>query len=443
MPMALVPTGRFDEESTQITDSGNEIGLRILLLDRDDPHAQLILGVLRSASFSTDFVTNQAQLIARLQQGYYNLLIMNPAVCDVPIDQLIAGLRQQSVGTEILVLAEASDLDGAVAAGRAGAVDCLQRPVQVSRLLDVVKEVLHRGLNVGNLQEITPPPGYRILKTIATGDVSTVVLVLCEGDRKYYAMKVLIVGESAGGADLAEVKRFFREAKVLASIDHPNVVKLVEYGFSEENIPFIVMEYVEGKPLDDCIYDDRFDFLRRILVAEQIAKALAVVHERGVLHRDIRPCNVLVTPRFTAKLADFGLAGIADSTLTMAREILGGPSAYLSPEAWDSPAAVDERSDIFSLGVLYYELFTRRRPFFGKTPVQLHEAICQERPQAPRKLNSEITPALEDILAGMLAKDPAQRYSRAADVVEALQGCQGASVGRLLGLFRPGKAVWQ
>jgi eukaryotic-like serine/threonine-protein kinase len=273
-----------------------------------------------------------------------------------------------------------------------------------------------------------------------------VVLVTRMGESRYYAMKVLVSGESAGGADLAQVKRFFREAKILASIDHPNVVKLVEYGFSEKNIPFIIMEYVDGKSLDEHIRDPQFDFLRRLIVLEQVTKALAVVHERGVLHRDIRPGNVLVTPQFTAKLADFGLAGLADSTLTMARELLGGPSTYLPPEAWDDPKRFDERSDLFSLGVLAYELFTRRLPFTGKTPVQLREAIAHGRPEAPHKLNPEVGPELEDILAKLLAKDPAERWPRAGDVADALRQCHERRSGagwQILGAFRSGKSVWQ
>lgn len=441
--MAVVSTAKFNELSTQITDSGNEIGLRILLLERNDQHAQLMLTALRSASFATEFISTQADLMIRLQQGYYHLLIVNPAVTEISADALIVGLRQQGLATEVLVIAEATDTALAVAAVRAGAIDYLSRPVNLVRLLEVVKTVLSRGLGPGNLQEITPPPGYRIFKTIATGDASTVLLVVREKDRQNYAMKVLVRVESVGGADLGQVKRFFREAKILASIDHPNVVKLIEYGFSEEGIPFIIMEYVEGKPLTEHLRDDQFDFLRRLIVAEQLAKALAVVHERGVLHRDIRPCNVLVTPRYVAKLADFGLAGIADSTLTMAREILG-ISAYLAPEAWRDPAAVDERSDLFSLGVLYYELFTRRRPFSGGNPVQLREAICTGRPPAPRKVNPEISTPLEDLLARMLAKEPGQRPAQAAEVIAALLTChETGGVGRLLGLFRPGKSVWQ
>lgn len=439
--MPGMKAARFDELATQIADSGNEPGLKVMVLDRDDAQRGLMVRALASESYATEVVADVPALGERLHQEYCHLVIVNLGCVGAVAESLIRGIRAQSPGTAVLALTEDGDVATPVAAIRAGAFDCLRRPVPLAALAEAVKGALHRGLGLGNLQEITPPEGYRILRTIAAGDVSTVLLVAHREAHREHAMKVLI----SGGNNLAEVRRFFREAKILASIDHPHVVRIHEYGFSAENIPYIIMEYVVGKPLTDLIRDDGFDLMRRVIVLEQVAKALATVHGRGVLHRDIRPCNVLVTPGYTAKLADFGLAGIADSTLTMAREVLGAP-AYLSPEAWDSLDAADERSDIFSLGILGYELLTRRRPFSGKTPAQLRDAIRGERPPAPRTINAAIEPAVEDILARMLAKDPARRWQRADEVVEALRLSHERRPGlatRVMRALHSTPATWQ
>ncbi|OGV56402.1 MAG: hypothetical protein A2X49_07770 [Lentisphaerae bacterium GWF2_52_8] len=180
------------------------------------------------------------------------------------------------------------------------------------------------------------------------------------------------------------------------------------------------MEYVPGRPLTDYIKkNESLSIDQKLYIIAQVASALAVVHKFGVLHRDVKPSNILVTESIQAKLSDFGIARISDSSLTMTHEVLGSP-AYMTPESFDSRRPIDNRSDIFSLGILSYELITGTKPFQGETVGEMMAAIQHSRPKEPRKILPSISPAVQDILGNMLQKQPEDRYQSAAKVVHAI-----------------------
>jgi serine/threonine-protein kinase len=182
----------------------------------------------------------------------------------------------------------------------------------------------------------------------------------------------------------------------------------------------------------------------------KVASALEYVHSYGIMHRDIKPDNILIDGGPSPKLTDFGISRIADSSLTMTDEVMGSPK-YMAPESFDSSKAVSERSDIFSLGVVGYELLTGALPFEGDNIYQLAQNISDDAPLRPMKINPEIPDWAENMLARMLAKKPADRFPSASDVANYLRrhlhstsaSANMAITSRVLRSVLHSKRVWR
>jgi serine/threonine-protein kinase len=186
-----------------------------------------------------------------------------------------------------------------------------------------------------------------------------------------------------------------------------------------DEIPYFLMEYVPGRTLADYIASGVLSFSTRISLLRQVAEALDAVHRHRVLHRDLKPHNVMVTDEFIAKLMDFGVAHIAGSSLTLVGSLIGSP-AYMAPENFRSQA-IDERSDVFSLGVLAYELLTGEKPFKGENLSQVGYAIVEAKPIDPCLLRPELSRHMGDTILRMLAKAPEERFPTATAVTQALE----------------------
>jgi serine/threonine-protein kinase len=227
------------------------------------------------------------------------------------------------------------------------------------------------------------------------------------------------------------------------------VVKVYDSDFQQEtDMPYILMEYIQGKSLIDCIKENLFSLEQKLFIVKQIAAALAIVHKFGVLHRDVKPSNILVTENHTVKLTDFGIAKVSDSSLTMTHEVLGSP-AYMPPETFTANKLIDTRSDIFSLGILFYELVTGVKPFHGETVTEMMNAIQNARPVEPLKIVPDLPEDIQKIMGKMLRKNPEKRFQGAGEIVEALEALSSGlpkvtdynSRGFLKNLFMPQK-IW-
>jgi serine/threonine protein kinase len=212
--------------------------------------------------------------------------------------------------------------------------------------------------------------------------------------------------------------RFEDEARVAARLSDPNVVAIYDTG-EHAGRPFIVMELLPGRSLDDDLGGGPMSEERAVVVVGQVLGALRAAHDRGVIHRDIRPANVLLTESGDAKVADFGIAKAAASTgLTATGIVLGTPS-YLAPECVVGGAATIE-SDLYAVGVILYQALAGRAPFVADTPLGVCHAVCNEEPPPLRDLRADVSESLIAVVSRAMAKDPGNRYHSANEMLRGL-----------------------
>jgi len=211
------------------------------------------------------------------------------------------------------------------------------------------------------------------------------------------------------------VQRFRREAQAAASIGHPHIVSVFDTG-SDGGVHYIVMEYVEGRTLAEFLAGGgRILPDRAIDIAMDVCQALEAAHARGVIHRDIKPGNIMLNERGDVKVTDFGIARMTTTADTIAQTAaVLGTASYLSPEqAQGQP--VDGRSDIYSLGCVLYEMVTGRPPFLGDSPVTVASKHVLEQPASPSKVNRDVSSDLDSVILRALSKNPANRYQSAEE----------------------------
>ena len=223
-------------------------------------------------------------------------------------------------------------------------------------------------------------------------------------------------------------KRFYQEAKAAGSLNHPNIVTIHDVGKSGDLV-FMAMEYIEGVELRTLIGEGKpLRVAQALSIGAQVAEGLAFAHQRGVVHRDIKPANIMVVANGPVKITDFGIARMRGSgDLTQTGMLLGSPK-YMSPEQVIGKRA-DQRSDIFSLGVILYEMLCGVAPFNGENVTALMYQIVNSVPPPPSSVNNGVPEMLDFIVAKMLAKPLEERYQDAADVARDLRECERQVVG--------------
>ena len=258
---------------------------------------------------------------------------------------------------------------------------------------------------------------YELLEVIGRGGMGVVYRAHDRVLERTVAVKVL-------QAELAEtrtlVERFEREARAAAKLSDPNVVPVFDTG-RDPSDRYIVMEHVTGVSLAELLRErGALPVSRAIEIAAQIASALAAAHAAGIVHRDVKPGNVMIDRAGAAKVLDFGIARArADDALTRATVVLGS-APYMSPEV-ALGATADERSDIYSLGCVLYEMLTGRPPFIGDLPAAVMNQQVSATPVPPRELVPTLPPALDALVVEMLAKRPEDRPQQAAALAQALR----------------------
>src|SRR5256714_1187074 len=265
---------------------------------------------------------------------------------------------------------------------------------------------------------------YRIVRKLGTGGMANVYLAEDEVLGRRVAIKIL---NDRHAGDDQFVERFRREAKNAASLSHPNIVSIYDRGEAEGTY-YIAMEYLDGRSLKELIVargpapvNVSIDYARQILAAIRFA------HRHGIVHRDIKPHNVLVDAEGRLKVTDFGIARAGASQMTEAGSIIG-TAQYLSPEQARG-APVDQTSDLYSVGVVLYELLTGVVPFSGDTPVEIAMKHLSSPPEPPSLKRAEIPRELDLVILRALAKDPADRYQSAEEMdADLARVARGAAV---------------
>ena len=262
-----------------------------------------------------------------------------------------------------------------------------------------------------------------ILEPLGQGGMGEVFAAEDTRLHRKVAIKVL---STLMASDPERRQRFEREAHAIAALNHPNIVTI--YAVEEaDGVPFLVMELVEGKPLNDLIPAGGLPLDALLRIAVSISDAIAAAHLRGITHRDLKPGNIMVAPDGRVKVLDFGLAKVreaeldADDVTRMPTGDLTGEGriigtvAYMSPEQAEGKP-VDPRSDIFSLGVMLHEMSSGERPFKGDTNVSVLSSILKDTPASITDLNPRLPMGLAKIIRRSLSKDPSRRYQTATDL---------------------------
>ena len=256
---------------------------------------------------------------------------------------------------------------------------------------------------------------YQINGFIGEGGMSRVWRALDQNTGKNVAVKVL---REEYSEDESFIRRFDREAQAASRMSHPNIVNLLDVGVEEDGTRYLVMEYVQGKTLKRFIQES--GALRPEIAAQIIIRVLAALqhaHQNGVVHRDIKPQNILIDKEGTVKVADFGIARMANAqTVSQTDESVMGSVYYFSPEQARG-AAVDARSDIYSVGVVFYEMLTGKVPFTGDTPVAIAMQHLQTPPIPPAEVNPSVSSALDFVVLHAMEKKPRRRYQSAEEML--------------------------
>ncbi len=262
---------------------------------------------------------------------------------------------------------------------------------------------------------------YDIVRVIGRGGMGVVFLGRDRALDRLVAIKLLTPGMAATAAAR---RRFGREAKAAAAVAHEHVVTIHAVDATPQGIPYLVMQYIPGKSVQDLIDQKRQPELREILrIGSQTARGLAAAHDQGLIHRDIKPANILLENGVErVKLTDFGLARAIDDATTTQSGVVAGTPQYMSPEQARGDS-IDHRTDLLSLGSVLYALCTGIAPFRGRSSMATLKRVCEDVPAAITGYNPDIPPWLVAIIDRLHAKDPARRYATAEEVADLLGRC--------------------
>ena len=407
---------------------------RILLAIRDEETREKFRKALIEKDFEVKAVQNVWEVFEALIDYTFDIFIADSNLPGTTCDELVKYCRKRHPAMQTIILAHNPTIAEAVSTTKQGIFNYLEMPVdektitsQARMALIEKKDRMIRNLvpNLAINKNIFKfLPNLDVVKQIGTG--STGIVFQVKKSNANYALKILRSDLAPEMHQLQRGGQFLSEAKILSNIKHPNIVEIYDYGFSDNYMPYILMEFIKGKPLTKIIKNNSLDQKKRLNLFLQICKAIQFIHNNKVLHRDIKPGNIMIADDLTVKLTDFGLAHIIDTNASSENQISGSP-AYMSPEAFSETDTIDRHSDIFSLGILGYELFTGEKPFSGNNIPEIRHSICNMKPAAPSKINPEVHMEIEYILHEMLAKKPKNRFDNLTNVISSIENLTSAS----------------
>ena len=410
------------ENATGDTWDGND---RILVVEDDDQLRNLLVAVLSSEGYDVDCAESGDIALPLVEKYDYQLIlsdVMMPGISGMEFLEQVKRIRPK---VEFIIMTGYPKVDAAVQAIKIGAFDYISKPFELSEIRERINAGIEHGKMIHsqilastilNEKSTRYLAGYSIVRTLGEGSMGVVFLAerLVNKKAKKFAMKI-IKNQSVSGKNEA-VERFFKEAKTAGQLNHPNIIRVLEHGYArEENIPYLVMEYFKGQTLKKAVQTKlNLDFKTKVRIILQIAFAVDISHQYKIIHRDIKPDNIMIAEDGHAKLADFGIAQLPDSEQTNVMKIIGTPY-YLAPEGYNSPK-VGSQADIYSLGTVAYELWVGVRPFDAETISALGFKVQTENPIEPLKIDKNFPVNLQAILEKMLKKEVKDRYQTGGEV---------------------------
>ncbi|MBQ7008735.1 MAG: serine/threonine protein kinase, partial [Ruminococcus sp.] len=258
---------------------------------------------------------------------------------------------------------------------------------------------------------------YEITELIGVGGMADVYKGTDIIDNKPVAIKIL-KKEFAENEEF--LRRFRNESKAIAVLSHPNIVRIYDVGFSDK-IQYIIMEYIDGITLKEYIEEEKvLSWKDTVHFVIQILRALQHAHDKGLVHRDIKPQNIMMFTDGTIKVMDFGIAKFAREEGKTATDQAIGSVHYISPEQAKGDVT-DERSDIYSVGVMLYEMLTGKKPFDSENPVSIAVMHMHDTPERPKAVNPDIPDGLEEIILKAMEKSPSERYQSTSDMISDIE----------------------
>ncbi|NQZ56944.1 MAG: protein kinase [Lentisphaeraceae bacterium] len=417
-------------DQTVILDNPNADGpqdkTRILVVEDEAPLRNLLVDVMLAENYHVEEAESADIALPMVRENDYDLILSDVMMPGISGIDFLAEVKRIKPYIEFIIMTGFPKVDAAVHAIKVGAFDYISKPFEIAEICERASAAIaHSKKTSGPLTEtITDSKstrylaGYSIIRTLGEGTMGIVFLAerVVNQQVKQFALKIIKAATHSGKNEAVE--RFFKEAKTAGQMNHPNIVRVLEHGYArEENIPYLVMEFFEGKTLKKAITDgDELDLTIKVKIILQIASALKASHEQNIIHRDIKPDNIMINELGQAKLADFGIAQLPNSEQTNVMKIIGTPY-YLAPEGYNCPK-VGHQADIYSLGTVAYELFLGARPFEAETISSLGFKVQTVNPIEPLKIDKHFPANLQPILEKMLMKDIETRYQTAGEVID-------------------------
>ncbi len=386
---------------------------RVLVVEDDECLNQLLFRILDKKGYRVSTALNSDDALATIKTNRYDIIILDVQLPGLNGYELFRIFKKQFQYTEIIMMTGAPDYSAAVQIAKEGAFEYLPKPFTPAEILDVVKRAASTRNSAleDDLEKTTKIEGgflfgYNFIRNVGSGNMGDVMLVEKNGD--CFALKqIRPVNESLNKKE--EMAKLLEVIEAVAKIKHPNIVETLNYGIPNGMTnPFILMEYVEGESLSAYIGDSKeLSFFQRIVVIQQIASALVTVHKHNIVHRDIKPSNIILNSFMIPKITDFGISSIAGEEEENVP--LAGSPAYMAPECFETENCSQKSIDIFSLGILSFELLVGKRPFAGTTISEMIHSIRTHEIPSLNELNPEVDSDLENIVSNMLIKNADDR----------------------------------
>jgi CheY-like chemotaxis protein len=404
----------------------------ILVVDDDDGVRRFISKALVRLGYDVETASDGELAIHQLQRRSFDLVITDLKMPDLDGKDLLATIQESGVDTDVLMMSGAGTIPEAVEAIQMGAKNFLEKPIDLADLKNEVRSIF-KARTMGKTLSPSPnlgvqqsQPGsdkhigrYELRGQLGAGGMGEVFAGFDPVLKRPVAIKTMLpVSDARRRSELLE--RFQREGWVTGSLHHPNIVAVYDLGEDmHRKCLYLVMELVDGPSLRKQMTDDKIDLAQAIGIASQVADALAYAHRRDIIHRDVKPENVLVGPGDVAKLVDFGIAKLPLSDLTGEGRWLGSPN-YFSPEMVRGNP-LDYRADQFSLGTMIIEMVCGARIFDDEDPYRIGRNIVDKSTPPLRRLYPEAPEALEHIVFRLHRKDPSERFVDEQELVSGLR----------------------